>query len=418
MKSKWTLPFKAVFWFLAVYLFIYMFNHCFQTYKILSPFWELIIPEFARFWGYEKEINVMSLHDNVSEFFKICISLTVALCITLVVLIVDFKRENYNTQLQWLTVCIRYFICFQMLSFGIMKFFVNGQFSPLTEADLTTTLGDMSPSVLFFNFMSYSRPYVILAGLLEVGGGLLLLSRRTVTLGALVLFGVMVNVLMVNLCYNFIQKILSIHLILMLLYLILLDGKGLYQFFILRKPALPNTNSMLFAPLKIKAKGFLKFATIAYMFSYFAYTKYDLFLESNDETPTEYLAYITDFFGVYNIEQLENFSATLPDSLNWKVFYQSVEDKALIKTQNDKLINVIFKPDINKQLFRVKYPQEDQFYELSYEQIDTHKLRIQGNLDANEVDFTMLRIKNLQEIRKRQNEDRLIANKFKWISNW
>jgi len=424
MDSKWSFFIKAIFLFFGTYLFLYMLNNVFQIAEIFSPLWKIIIPPFAEFWGYEHPVNIQKPNaDYMHNFFKICIYLAVSLLTTLIVLIIDFKRKNYSKQLQWLTVCIRYFICYQMLAFGLVKFFTYGQFLPLTEDKLTTMLGDMSASTLFFNFMSYSRPYAILAGILEVAGGLLLLNRRTVTLGALLLFGVMINVLMVNFCYNFIQKILSLHLLILLSYLVLLDVKGLYQFFILRKPALPNTKNFLFMPVNIRAKGFLKFTIIAVMFGYFAHTKYGWQLERSKEFSTHYLDDITQFFGVYQIENNQNNIdgyplGSLPDSLNWKTFYQSVEDKVLIKTQNNKLINFAFEPDVGKQLFRIKYPQEDQFYELSYEQIDTSELRVNGNIAGNDVDFTMHQIKSLEHTRKQQNEYNLMRNKFEWIQDW
>lgn len=424
MESKWPLPHKAIFLFLSTYLFLYMFIGVFQIHKLLHPVWEIIIPRFAQFWGYENTINTsLSNGDFVNEFFKICLYSIVAFFTAIIVLLIDFNRNNYNKQLQWLTVCIRYYVCYMMLAFGIMKFSSYGQFPPLTDTDLSTKLGDMSPGGLLFNFMSYSRPYVILAGALEVAGGLLLLNRRTVTIGALLLFGVVLNVLMVNLSYNFMQKILSIHLLAMILYLILLEGKGLYQFFILRKPAQLNTNNLIFPPTNIKAKNILKFLVIVFMFGYFSYTKYDLFFIEKSISSYNNRSKITCFFGVHNIEQnsrnIDGYPLSeLPDSLNWKAFYQSKDDNVLVKTQNDQFIYYAFEPDIKKQIFRIKRPYEEKFYELPYEQVDTNRLRINGSLAGYYVDFTMHRTNDLEFMRKRSKKYRLTSDEFSWIMDW
>jgi len=114
----------------------------------------------------------------------------------------------------------------------------------------------------------------------------------------------------------------------------------------------------------------------------------------------EHLTDIAHFFGVYKIKQnsrsIDGYPlSSLPDSLNWKVFYKSKQDRVFIKTQNDALINFVFEPDIKKQLFRIKHPWEDEFYELPYEHIDTNMLRVNGSLAGNYVDFTMHRINDL-----------------------
>lgn len=422
MESKWSTLHKALFLFFGIYFFLYILNNVSEFHKIIRPLWEFLIPPFSQFLDYEKTITYsVTRGDYVYDFFKICLSIPIAIFATIFILLIDYKRENYNKQLHWLTVCIRYFICYKMLAFGVVKFYVyGGQFPALTDAHLTTTLRDMSPSVLFFNFMRYSKSYVILAGMLEVGGGLLLLSRRTVTMGALILLGVMLNVLMVNLCYNFVQKILSLHLVFMLLCLILLDAKGLYQFFILRKSAQPYTNSIFLTPVINKIRLVMKFVVIIYVFNYFIFSDYERFFTPKESIET--LTGISKFFGVYNVKQnaesKDGFPLTnLPDSLNWKVFYQSTEDRVRVKTKNDKLINLVFKPDIEKQLFQLKYLKEDDFYQLSYEHIDTNSLRLNGNLAGNQVDFIMHRISDLQYLHNPQTKYRLINDEFKWISD-
>jgi len=352
MRSKWPFLLKTVFLFLGTYFFLYMLNSVSKVSETLGPFfWDSIIPSFAKFCGYEDTVKISYRGgDYVYNFFKICFYAIVAFVTTVLLLLVDFKRDNYNALLQWLTVCVRYFVFYMMFSFSIMKF-LPIQFPPLTEDVLNTKLGDFSPGSLLFTYMSYSRPYVLLVATLQMAGGLLLLSRKTVLIGALISIGIMFNVLMVNLCYNYSQKILCIHLVIMLLYLILLNGKALFKFFVLRKPSTPNINNALFAPVNIKAKSILKFGVITFTFCYFGYIHYNNFLQYQNKVET--VSSITPFFGVYNIQQNnrsieDNPIANLQDSLNWKVFYQSVENKVLIKTQNDSLINFAFKPNVKK----------------------------------------------------------------------
>jgi len=103
-----------------------------------------------------------------------------------------------------------------LLSYGISKV-LKSQFPDLWPGRLIGTVGDMSPMGLLWTFMGYSTPYTVFAGLLEAIGGALLLWRRTVTIGALMVAAVMFNVVMLNLCYDVPVKLFSIELFIMAL---------------------------------------------------------------------------------------------------------------------------------------------------------------------------------------------------------
>ncbi|MGH2900108.1 MAG: hypothetical protein ACRDMZ_15645, partial [Solirubrobacteraceae bacterium] len=64
-------------------------------------------------------------------------------------------------------------------------------------------------------FMGYSLPYTFFAGFMEALGGVLLMWRRTTTLGALVLVAVLTNVVLMNFCYDVPVKIWSSELLAM-----------------------------------------------------------------------------------------------------------------------------------------------------------------------------------------------------------
>src|SRR4029079_8818976 len=75
--------------------------------------------------------------------------------------------------------------------------------------------GESSPMGLLWTFMGYSLPYngfTVAAGVVRV---FLLFLRRTTTLGALIVSAVMVNVVMLNFCYDVPVKLFSSHLLVM-----------------------------------------------------------------------------------------------------------------------------------------------------------------------------------------------------------
>ena len=84
--------------------------------------------------------------------------------------------------------------------------------------------------------MGYSPAYNVFAGGAEALGGLLLLFRRTTTLGAVVAIGVLTNIVMLNFCYDVPVKLFSIHLTLMATALAGLDGRRLLNAFVFNRP--------------------------------------------------------------------------------------------------------------------------------------------------------------------------------------
>jgi uncharacterized membrane protein YphA (DoxX/SURF4 family) len=101
-----------------------------------------------------------------------------------------------------------------MLYYGFGKI-LKLQFPDLTPGWLDRHVGDMSPMGFLWTFMGYSRPYTVFAGIAEVVGGVLLLGRRTATLGALVIVAVMTNVVVLNFCYDVPAKLYALQLLIM-----------------------------------------------------------------------------------------------------------------------------------------------------------------------------------------------------------
>ena len=89
-----------------------------------------------------------------------------------------------------------------MLSYGWVKI-LPVQFRPGAEARLVMQpVAQLSPMALLWTFMAASRLFTVFAGLVEFAGGVFLLSRRTVTLGALLSTAAMTNVLVLNVAYD------------------------------------------------------------------------------------------------------------------------------------------------------------------------------------------------------------------------
>ena len=178
--------------------------------------------------------------DGLYQWVLGAVCLALAAVATLAWSIVDRRRARYDRLAALLRVGLRYHLAVVMLSYGFGKVF-RLQFPAPGPGTLTQPFGEASPMLLLWTFMGASRAYTFFAGAVEVLGGLLLLFRRTTTLGALVVVGAMTNVLMLNLSYDVGVKLYSMHLLVTALVLLAPDARSLVDLLVLHRPTTPRT---------------------------------------------------------------------------------------------------------------------------------------------------------------------------------
>lgn len=151
--------------------------------------------------------------------------------------VADRKRQNYRVLNYWLCLVVRYNVAMIAFLYGIIKLFAQ-QMVPASLSQMATPFGDFLPMRLSWLFIGYSEPYQIFTGVMEFLVGLLLIYRRTVTLGVILGTAVFANVMVMNLAYDIPVKLYSIHIFLMCVFLLCNEYNRLMCFFILNKPAL------------------------------------------------------------------------------------------------------------------------------------------------------------------------------------
>jgi hypothetical protein len=183
--------------------------------------------------------------DELYDYVLIlCLAVTAAV-ITAVWSWLDRRRPNYIQLNEWLRLLMRMTLGWAMLGYGVKKL-LGAQFPRPSLTRLMQPFGQASPLGMLWAFMGASQPYSVFGGAGETLGGALVLVPRLVTLGALVSLAMTTNVLMLNLCYDVPRKILSIHLLLMCLYLLVPDLRRLTNFFLLNRRAEPRPGVPLF----------------------------------------------------------------------------------------------------------------------------------------------------------------------------
>jgi len=410
METKWNYIQKAGLLFLFVYIFIYASSSQLLLTFILDPLWQKVIPWFAGIVGRDTPITIFpnGSGDTTFNYYQILFFALVALVLAIGISLIDSKRKNYSTLLGWLTVLVRYYLALLMITYGFAKLYYM-QFTFPSVSRLDQELGDFSPMGLLWTFMGYSKGYTMFSGALEFIGGIFLLSRYTTTLGALTTFGVMLNVMMLNYCYDVPVKILSTHMVLMSLFLIALDGKRLFNFFFSNQKVEPYIFPEVVPAKFVTAKNVIKYLAIIGFLCYSIYEMNGYKKKWGPDAPKPF------FYGKYVVESFERKPSNQTDSLTtkpmeWASFIQSWEGMASIKTTDNRTLRYNFEPDITNHLFRLRMKGESDFQELTYELLDSNRVHINGTYRTDTLDILM---------KKEDTSDRLLVKRgFHWVNEY
>jgi uncharacterized membrane protein YphA (DoxX/SURF4 family) len=176
--------------------------------------------------------------DKIIDWVSLLCFATIASIVTIMWSALDRRRARDRELRELLRVVVRYTIASSMLGFGIAKVFLL-QFPDPRTGRLLQHYGDSSPMGLLWTFIGASHPYQLFSGAMETLGAMLLLFRRTTTLGALVLVTVLANVVMLDFCYDVPAKIVSAHFLVICAWLALPDLGRLANVLVLHRPAQP-----------------------------------------------------------------------------------------------------------------------------------------------------------------------------------
>ena len=225
----------------------------------------------------------------------------------------DKKRSNYETLYYWLTTIVRYYIAFTLFIFALEKFF-KMQFPDLGFYTLTQPVGDMSPMSLAWAFFGYSYGYNIFMGIAE-SAALLLLFRRTMTLGALLTLAALANVIAVNYNYDLHAKMYPTALFMMTFFLLLHDAHRLFKiFFFGQAIAIPVIKAPVFKKRWMNiSKTLLKYLVIGFYILLPLYGYWDYRKQLDTPNPKSKIS------GVYDIDAfvLDQDTLSNEDPLRW-----------------------------------------------------------------------------------------------------
>jgi uncharacterized membrane protein YphA (DoxX/SURF4 family) len=246
--KSWRLSTRIAFRFVFSYFLLYIFPGAVGALPADMPnndayrrMWHAIVPwvgeNLLHLRGDMTEVANGS-GDQLYDYILLLCLVVVAAIATAVWSWLDRKRTNYDQLYQWLRVFVRMILAVAMISYGANKL-IRMQFPEPPLYRFVDYYGNSSPMGLLWTFMGMSAAYSLFGGIAETLGGLLLVVPAFTTLGALVTFAVMSNVLMLNFCYDVPRKIYAAHLVLMSLFLLLPDVRRLIDFFLLNRKTEP-----------------------------------------------------------------------------------------------------------------------------------------------------------------------------------
>lgn len=422
-ESKWSLGHRIFFRFLFSYFVLYCLPDDGRVSMVSAiPFTEYLSNQYIALW--HKICPWVAIHifhlsgervtyfptgsgDTTLGYVQNLLFIVAALVATLVWSLLDRKRREYRGLDAWLRLLVRYTVAFTLFSYGFVKVFPL-QFGTPGFLRLLEPYGDFSPMAALWWFMGASLPYIMFAGSMEVLGGLLLLFRRTSTLGALVSFGVMTNVCVLNYTYDVPVKLYSTNIVLMSLFLASPDFQRLFDFFVRNRATQPA------APAGPRfERKWLQVATAAFWVLLCGYTLYSNIHEGWKGYQARYNPKRPPIYGIFEVKTFIRNGQEIPplvtDGTRWRKVVAQSPQAFSVKMMDDRISSFGSAYDTGNHTVSGSINGVSVMkYQLTYSQPDNDHLELSGTLGNDAVSMKMVRID--------PNSFLLLNRGFHWIN--
>jgi len=325
--------------------------------------------------------------DTTLDYIQNLIVATLAVAGALVWSILDRQRQSYAKLHPSLILLLRYSLAFILFGYGFAKVFPL-QFPYPTFTRMLEQFGDFSPMGVLWSFMGASPAYTFFAGLMELLGAFLLLFRRTATLGCLASAGVLLNIVVLNFCYDVPVKLFSTNLFLMAATIAAPDAMRLVRLFVLHKPcdalsvAGPVFEQRWMGLAGVGLKTVVIVAAVGGQV-YSGYSQYRNDVLQPARPP---------FYGIYDVERFVRDGKEVPplatDSGRWRTLMASYPALIQIKMMDDVI-----------SFFQAKYEAGDSVSlrgaatgTLMYSRPDADHLMLTGKLGTEALEVKLVRV--------------------------
>ncbi len=149
------------------------------------------------------------------------------------------SRWSDDNLYYWVRVIVRYRLAVGMIAYGFIKLFTLQSPYP-SLGNLNTSYGDFTRWKLFSLSLGIVPSYESFLGGVEIVGGLLLLYRKSASVGAFIIAIFLGNVFMSNLAYGGGEAVYSLYLLSLALFVLSHDAQRLANLLVFQRPAEPN----------------------------------------------------------------------------------------------------------------------------------------------------------------------------------
>jgi len=375
--------------------------------------WRAVIP-WATKNLLSRDLKVLGSADTAFTLARICFVLTVSAIATLLWTLFDARRKDYRRLHTWLRVFLRYTLAFSLFGYGIAKI-VPQQFEFPGLQNMIQPLGVLPPMGLLWTFMGYSRVYQIFAGSIEVAASLLLLFRRTATLGALFATLGMANVVALDFGYDVTVKFIALNLLAMAAFLLIPDLGRLASLFVLNRPVSPADLALpiRWQWLRLGRVG-VKVLLIGYVL--FSATKgaVNFAAQHGEHAPKPPL------YGLYEVEEFvrngEVIAPTTTEAIRWqKVVFDADRPSASsmfieFMDESSQSFDTHYDPKTSRVTLSTPNDQDRPKDVLVYSQTDTDHVILRGDVRQEPLVIKLRRV----DVSKYP----LLRREFHWVRFW
>ncbi len=298
------------------------------------------------------------------------------------VTLIGKDRPRRSAWPRWLLFLVAVSLSYYLLIYGFAKLF-GMQFVTPSLTSFYETYGRSSPMRLLWTFMGYSRPYVVFTGALEVLAGMLLLSRRTRTAGALFTLGIMVHVFVLNVSYDVPVKLFSAQLIFLAAVIIWSDRTRLWRF-MTNQPVAPHPFRGPFRAAKSNSGLYaLTYALMAGLCFFTIRASLARMVEFRQQSP---------LYGIYEVEEMRLDGELLPPLLTDARYLRRIifdhPRYAVVTRLDGSLSHYTCHLDTDKQNLQLTDPNTHALYMALHYEITETGMELKGRTDTETVSIT------------------------------
>ena len=421
--EHWGLALRIAFRFCVAYFTLFSLSNQILGGLLVIP--KLNIPELSSLWPLRHITFWTAAHvfriqhdlvytgsgsgDKTFDWVLAFCLLVIAAAVTLIWSILDRRRPNYVAFHKWFRLALRFALASEMFLYGLDKVIpLQMSFPFLTR--LLEPYGNFSPMAVLWSSIGASPSYEIFAGSAEMLGGILLLTPRTTTLGALVCLADMTQVFMLNMTYDVPVKLFSFHLLLFSLFLLAPDARRLIAFFFTDRTIGPSGQRPLFRSARANRIAVaLQVAFGLYLIGMGIYSGIGAWNRFGGARPKSPL------YGIWNVEQMSVDGQVRPPLLTDQDRWRRIvfDSPAFVNFQRPDDSFSTYRSaidDQSKTLTLTKPADKNWKATLAFVRSAPDQLALEGTMDGHK---TQLRLK-LQD----RDKFTLVNRGFHWINEY